>query len=112
MSSPTQRYSPLPPMLTHSDEDQFDYHYILEIDLTVDPPIYSWKLTSKTKKRRILGDLSKEEASTRRQRRAMMRSVIGEKRGINLQNESAFQIPYQNTVSNSNLDPAFLELSA
>ena len=33
MSSPTQRYSTLPPMPTHSDEDQFDYHYILEIDL-------------------------------------------------------------------------------
>ena len=32
MSSPTQRYSPLPPMPTHSDEDQFDYHYILEIE--------------------------------------------------------------------------------
>ena len=60
MSSPTQRYSPLPPMPTHSDEDQFDYHYILEIDLTVDPPIYNWKLTSKSKKRRVLGDLSKD----------------------------------------------------
>ena len=60
MSSPTQRYSPLPPMPTHSDEDQFDYHYIL-VDLTVDPPIYNWKLTSKSK-RRALGDLSKEES--------------------------------------------------
>ena len=93
MSSPTQRYSPLPPMLTYSDEDQFDYHYILEIDLTVDPPIYSWKLTSKTKKRRILGDLSKEEASTRRQRRTMMRPVIGENNGINLQHERSYTRP-------------------
>ena len=93
MSSPTQRYSPLPPMPTHSDEDQFDYHYILEIDLTVDPPIYNWKLTSKSKKRRVLGDLSKQEASTRRQRRTMMRPVIGENRGINLQNERSYTRP-------------------
>ena len=93
MSSPTQRYSPLPPMPTHSDEDQYDYHYILEIDLTVDPPIYNWKLTSKSKKRRVLGDLSKEEASTRRQRRTMMRPVIGENRGINLQNERSYTRP-------------------
>jgi len=64
----SREYTPIPDYPRHDDDDVFNYFYILEYDMTVDPPTINWRFERKTKKRKVLGDLTREEASNRRRR--------------------------------------------
>ena len=64
----SREYTPIPDYPRHDDDDVFNYFYILEYDMTVDPPTINWRFERKTKKRKALGDLTLEEASNRRRR--------------------------------------------
>ena len=64
----SRQYTPIPNYPSHEDDDVYDYFYVLEYDLTVDPPTINWRFERKTKKRKALGDLTLEEASNRRRR--------------------------------------------
>ena len=64
----SREYTPIPDYPSHDDDDVYDYFYVLEYDLTVDPPTINWRFERKTKKRKALGDLTLEEASNRRRR--------------------------------------------
>ena len=64
----SREYTPIPNYPSHDDDDVYDYFYVLEYDLTVDPPTMNWRFERKTKKRKALGDLTLEEASNRRRR--------------------------------------------
>ena len=64
----SRQYTPIPDYPSHDDDDVYDYFYVLEYDLTVDPPTINWRFERKTKKRKVLGDLTREEASNRRRR--------------------------------------------
>ena len=64
----SRQYTPIPDYPTHDDDDVYDYFYVLEYDLTVDPPTINWRFERKVKKRKALGDLTLEEASNRRRR--------------------------------------------
>jgi len=52
----------------YDEDDVYDHFYVLEYDLTVDPPTIDWRFERKTKKRKALGDSTLEEASNRRRR--------------------------------------------
>ena len=64
----SREYTPIPDYPSHDDDDVYDYFYVLEYDLTVDPPTINWRFERKVKKRKALGDLTLEEASNRRRR--------------------------------------------
>ena len=64
----SREYTPIPNYPSHDDDDVYDYFYVLEYDLTVDPPTINRRFERKTKKRKALGDLTLEEASNRRRR--------------------------------------------
>ena len=54
----SREYTPIPNYPSHEDDDVYDYFYVLEYDLTVDPPTINWRFVRKVKKRKALGDLT------------------------------------------------------
>ena len=60
----SRQYTPIPDYPSHDDDDVYDYFYVLEYDLTVDPPTINWRFERKVKKRKALGDLTLESKTT------------------------------------------------
>ena len=68
MSDQERGFEYMPTYPSHEDDDVYDYIYILTYDFTVDPITMYWRFDRKIKKRKVLGDLTREEAAKRRRR--------------------------------------------
>ena len=68
MSDQERGFEYMPTYPSHEDDDVYDYIYILTYDFTADPITMYWRFDRKTKKRKVLGDLTREEAANRRRR--------------------------------------------
>ena len=66
MSDQERGFEYMPTYPSNEDENVYDYIYILTYDFTVDPITMYWRFDRKTKKRKVLGDLTREEAAKRR----------------------------------------------